>query len=75
MGVNPFGVQVLRPTAQPPPASTPPIAGPGPAAPRPAPGSRARPLAEQLAELGRLRDAGALTEAEFMAAKRRVLET
>jgi hypothetical protein len=73
MGVAPSGQQVLRPPATVPPPSAP---APGPAAPAPssAGGTGAPSVAQQLADLGRLYADGVLTEAEFTAAKRRILE-
>jgi hypothetical protein len=66
LGVNQQGSQVLQPTAAiPPPA----MAGPDAAdavASSPS-------LAEQLAQLGELRDAGVLTDDEFVAAKARLI--
>lgn len=62
-------------TAQAPPAPVPPVP-PAPAVP-PVPAQPAPPVGpsviEQLTQLGQLRDAGVLTEAEFEAQKQRVL--
>jgi hypothetical protein len=67
LGVDPSGGQPLQPTAAiPPPA----VAGPevrGPAA-------GGAPLADQLAQLAELHEQGILTDEEFGAAKRRLIE-
>ena len=64
LGVNPNGQQVMRtPTRVPPPPAQ-------PAATDSAPAS----LAEQLKGLGELRAQGVLTEAEFQAAKKRLID-
>ncbi len=70
--------------AQPPPPPPPPSAQPAPPPaavhqPPPAPAAPAAPapdmsaVIQQLTELGKLRDAGILTEAEFEAQKARIL--
>ena len=65
MGVNPNGQQVVHGSS----AALPP---PQPAA---APATAAGPtLAQQLKGLGELRDQGTLTQEEFAAAKKRLLE-
>ena len=66
LGMDPAGAQVLQ--AAP---TIPAAAAAGPAAVDSAPANRT--IAAQLAELGKLRDAGVLTEDEFAAAKRRLL--
>ena len=64
IGVNPTGQQVMRsPNSVPPPP------------PEPTAGDGDSPsLADQLKGLGELREQGVLTEAEFAAAKKRLLE-
>ena len=62
LGMDPSGQQVLQPTSTIPP----------PSAPTEAP---AASLAARLEGLGRLHAAGTLTDEEFAAAKRRLLET
>jgi uncharacterized protein YbaR (Trm112 family) len=65
LGVNPNGQRVLAaPTNVPAPA----------AAAAPGVGDAGPSLAQQLKSLGELRDQGALTEHEFAAAKKRLLE-
>lgn len=65
LGVNPNGQRVLgTPTTVPAPSSS----------AAPAGGAEGPNLAEQLKSLGELRDQGALTEQEFAAAKKRLLE-
>jgi hypothetical protein len=61
LGVNPKGQQMMRTPTNVPPA---------PAAEEPG----GQTLAQQLKGLGELRDQGTLTEAEFAAAKKRLLE-
>lgn len=68
LGVNPNGQQMMRTPTNVPPAP-PPAAVPVSAAPTDQP-----PLAEQLRTLGELRSQGVLTDAEFSAAKKRLLE-
>lgn len=63
MGVNPNGQQVVRGPAEVPPAP-----------PQPASASDGPTMAEQLKNLGDLREQGALTEQEFAAAKKKLLE-
>ena len=63
--------QWAQQTAAPPP---PPAASPPPAAPPPAaPPRDTSAMLAQLTELGRLRDAGVLTDAEFEIQKARIL--
>jgi hypothetical protein len=65
IGVNPNGQQVVRGPREvlpPPPEPAPAAAGDG------------LSLAEQLKDLGELRQRGALTESEFAAAKKRLIE-
>jgi hypothetical protein len=74
IAAGPGGHQSLRvPETLPgfgPSGARPPSAAPPPAAAQPAP----RPnIAQQIAELSKLRDAGTLTEAEFAAAKKKIL--
>lgn len=65
IGVNPSGQQVLRgPADVPPPPSQPVVAA-----------DDGQNLAEQLRALGELRQQGALTEQEFAAAKKKLLES
>ena len=68
LGVDGGGRQVLQasPTI-PPPATAGPDARPGPA-------SGGASLAEQLGQLAKLRDDGVVTDEEFTAAKRRLIE-
>ena len=66
IGVDPNGAQVLQAAPTIPPPAT--------AGPDAAPATGGPPLAEQLAQLGQLRDEGVLTEEEFAAAKRRLLD-
>jgi len=65
MGVNPNGQQVVRGPADvpPPPPAPSAVASDGPS------------LAEQIQTLGELRNQGVLTEEEFSAAKKKVLES
>jgi putative oligomerization/nucleic acid binding protein len=62
LGIDPSGQQVLHPTATVPP-------------PQAAPAGAAPSLADRLAGLARLHADGVLTDEEFAAAKRRLLET
>jgi hypothetical protein len=66
LGIAPGGAQVLQAAAT--------IPAPATAGPDASPAATSGPtIAAQLAELGKLRDTGVLTEDEFAAAKRRLL--
>jgi putative oligomerization/nucleic acid binding protein/zinc ribbon protein len=81
LGVTPAGQQLLTPAGPPAPASGPPPARP--AAPAPAPQAAPAPPAaqedetswiSQLRKLAQLHDQGVLSDAQYEAAKQRVLE-
>jgi Short C-terminal domain len=75
LGVNPAGQQLLTP-ASPAAAPAQPAASPRPAAPAPPPPAAANETSwiAHLQELAQLHDQGVLSDADYEAAKRRVLE-
>jgi len=79
LGINPAGQQVVAPAGLGAAAAAPAPAGPparpaGPVPPPPPAAGAAMPWIDQLHDLARLHEQGVLSDADYAAAKRRILE-